>query len=164
VLAVVALAGVLGASWGTARWYTVRAWRRAQLQYHAATEAEYRDFDRRLHEQIGFFRQASGDVRAVTAATDRIFELLRTSPAAANSREVDSWRLKPPSPERTAVALRWAEVADDECRYYAALHGIWRRDYERGGVGHHITDDEVPPFRMPAGWTQADLLYRSAGQ
>ena len=58
------------------------------------------------------------------------------------------------------MALRWAEAAVDEARYYAALHATWRRDYERGGMGHHITDDEVPPFKMPAGWTEADLLWR----
>jgi hypothetical protein len=61
------------------------------------------------------------------------------------------------------VALRWAEAAVDEARFNAALHGTWRRDYERGGMGHHITDDEVPPFEMPAGWTAADQLYGGQG-
>jgi hypothetical protein len=142
----------------------VRQWRRTQLLYHASTEREHRDFENRLREQISSLHRAGSDDRAVREVTDRIFGLLRNSAIAANSREVESWRSKPPSPARTAVALKWAEAAADEARYNAALHGTWRRDYERGGMGHHITDDEVPPFRMPAGWTAADLLGSGTGR
>jgi hypothetical protein len=137
----------------------VRQWHRTQVRYHATTEREYLDFERRLQEQVGSLDQAGGDEQEVRQVTDQIFGLLRSSAIAGNSREVESWRGKPPSPERTAVALRWAEAAVDEARYNAALHAIWRRDYERGGMGHHITDDEVPPFKMPADWTAADLIH-----
>ena len=163
LLASVALAIVLAAGWWVARWAMVGEWRRIQLRYHAGTERECRDFEGRLREQIGSLHRAGGDEQAMREVTDRIFGSLRYSAIAANSREVESWRSKPPSPERTAVALRWAEAAVDEARYYAALHATWRRDYERGGMGHHITDDEVPPFKMPAGWTVADLLYGGQG-
>jgi hypothetical protein len=128
----------------------VREWRRTQLLYLAGAEREHRDFEARLREQIGDLHQAGSDERAVREATDRIFGLLRNSAMAANSREVESWRSRPPSPERTTVALRWAEVAVDEARYNATLHGTWRRDYVRGGMGHHITGDEVPPPKMSA--------------
>jgi hypothetical protein len=160
LLAFVALVIGLAASWWAARWFMVREWRRNQLLYHTSSEREHRDFERRLREQIGYVHQAGADDRDVT---DRIFELLQSSAIAANSREVEFWRSRSPSPERTAVALRWAEAAVDEARFYAALHGTWRRDYERGGMGHHITGDEVPPFKMPASWTVADLLYTRQG-
>jgi hypothetical protein len=152
LLAAAALSAALAVSWCAARWYMVREWRRSQIQYRADTEREYRNFEKKLREQINLLHRAGGDVGAITRVTDRIFELLRESPVAAKSREVASWRGNPPSPERTDVALRWAEVVADECRFYAALHATWKRDYERGGMGHRITDDEVPPFRMPAGW------------
>jgi hypothetical protein len=142
----------------------MRQWRQNQLLYHASSEREHQDFEKRLREQIDFLHQAGGDERAVQEVTDRIFDLLRLSAIASNSREVASWRGRPPSPERTAVALRWAEAAVDEARYHAALHGAWRRDYERGGMGHDIMDDEVPRFKMPAGWTEADLLYSETGR
>jgi len=145
LLASVALAVVLAASWWAARWSMACGWRRTQLLYHASAEREHRDLAGRLREQIGYLHQADGDEQAVREVTDRIFGLLRNSTIAANSREVESWRSEPPSPERTTVAVRWAEAAVDEARYNAALHGTWRRDYERGGMGHHITDDEVPP-------------------
>jgi hypothetical protein len=163
ILASVALAIVLAASWWAARWSILRQGRRNELLYHASSEREYREFEGSLREQIGYLHQASADERAVRDVTDRIFELLRSSAIAANSREVESWRSKSPSPERTAVALRWAEAAVDEARFYAALHGTWRLDYERGRMAHHITDDEVPRFKMPAGWTAADLLYTGQG-
>jgi hypothetical protein len=138
----------------------MREWRRTQIHYHATTEWEARGLERRLREQIGSLHRAGGDERAVREMADRIFALLGSSAIAGNSREVQSWRRKPPSQERTAVALRWADAALDEARYFAALHATWKRDYERGGMGHDITDDEVPPFKMPAGWTEADLLWR----
>jgi hypothetical protein len=138
----------------------VRAWRRDQRRYHADSEREYRVLAGALREQIGLLRRAGGDDRVVREATDRLFESLRLSAAAGNSREVEAWRRRSASPERTAVALKWAEAAADEARYFADLHAIWRRDLEGGGIGHWVTDDEVPPFRMPAGWTPADLLYR----
>ena len=141
-----------------------REWRRAQLRYHVDAEREHREFEARLRQQLGDQRRAGGDKRAVSEATDRLFASLRNSDLAANSREVATWRGRSPSPERTAVALRWAETAVDEARYNAALHETWRRDYERGVTGHHITDDEVPPPRMPEGWTTADLLYGETGR
>jgi hypothetical protein len=142
----------------------LRQWRRDQLLYHASSEREHRDFERRLREQIASLHKAGGDERVVREVTDRIFDLLRLSATASDSREVASWRIRPPSPGRTAVALRWAEAAVDEARYHAALHGAWRRDYERGGMGHDITDDEVPRFQMPAGWTEADRLDSETGR
>jgi hypothetical protein len=141
-----------------------RRWRANQIRYHAGAEREHRAFEARLRQQIGSLQRAGGDERAVREVSDRIFGLLRSSAIAANSREVESWRSQPPSPERTTVAQRWAEAAVDEARYNAALHGMWRRDYERGGMGHSITDDEVPPFQMPAGWTAADLLHSGTGR
>jgi hypothetical protein len=138
----------------------MREWRRTQFLYHATTEREARDSERRLREQIDSLHRAGGDERAAREAADRMFGMLGSSAIAGNSREVQSWRRKPPSLERTTVALRWAEAAVDEARYFAALHATWKRDYERGGMGHDIKDDEVPPFKMPAGWTEADLLWR----
>lgn len=163
LLASVALAVVLAAGWWAARWSMLREWRRTQVRYHAAAEGEHRDFERRLRGQIAELHRAGGDEQAVRDVTHRIFGLLRRSAIAANSREVESWRDQPPSPERTAAALRWADAAAEEARYHAALHATWRRDYERGGTGRHITDDEVAPFRMPAGWTAADLLRDGTG-
>jgi hypothetical protein len=117
-----ALAIVLAAGWWGARWAMVREWQRTHLLYHASSEREHRDLERRLREQIGSLHRAGGDERAVRDVTDRIFGLLGSSAIAGNSREVESWRSKPPSPERTAVALRWAEAPVGEARYNAALH------------------------------------------
>ena len=96
------------------------------------------------------------------ASADRVFEMLRLSRVANNSREVMSWEGAPHSPERTAVALKWAKVAAGEAAYEAALHERWGRDHDRGRRPHHITDDEIPPFRMPGGWSVDDLKYGQA--
>lgn len=164
LLATVTLAVALAAIWWAARWFGVRQWRRIQLRYHVSAEGEYRDLERTLRDQIRELHRAGGDEQAAHEASNRIFRLLRNSAIAANSREVESWRGKPFSPERTAVALKWAEAAVEEARYHAALHTTWRRDYEGGGNGHHITDDEVAPFTMPSGWTAADMLHEGTGR
>jgi hypothetical protein len=57
------------------------------------------------------------------------------------------------------VALKWAKVAVAEATYEAALCERWAFDYEHGRLPHHVTDDEVKPFRMPEGWTKDDLKY-----
>jgi hypothetical protein len=75
--------------------------------------------------------------------------MLRSSAVAASSREVGRWRQEPESPERRAIALKWAKVAVDEAAYKRELHKRWRRDYERNAPPHHITDEEVKPFAMP---------------
>ena len=128
-------------------------------------ESNNNDEDHRLHVEYGARVRASivllrhqADLGASEwAMTDHLFQLLRSSPVASGSKEVDRWREAPQSPERVAVALKWAEVAADEAAYQAALRAVWKLDYAKRRWPRHLRDDEVRPFRMPAGWTPEDL-------
>src|SRR5262249_39923657 len=103
-----ALGVAFAAIWFVARWYMLREFRQTRILYHAGAEREHEGIERKLREQINYLRQAGGDEGPTKAVTDRIFGLLQYSAIAANGREVESWRGKQPSPERTAVALKWA--------------------------------------------------------
>ncbi len=111
-----------------------------------------RPWSARLRAKIARIGNGNEDV-------DRIFELLRTSPAASRSREVAFWEESPPSRDRTVMALKWAEVAANEAAYMVELHRRWRQDLARGLMPHHITAQEVEPFKMPMGWTPDDSRY-----
>jgi hypothetical protein len=133
---------------------------RAMLRSEAANDAEdrrlYLDHANRLRGEVERLRGRQGG-EASPGDVDRVFEMLRFSPVANNSREVDSWAKAPHSAARTSVALKWAEVAAAEAAFHASLRERWSIDYERGRWPHHVTNAEVPPFRIPAGWTEDDL-------
>jgi hypothetical protein len=121
----------------------------------------HHDFEARLRAEIDRLQKRAGTSDEQGTA-DRVFEMLKLSRVANNSREVGSWEGAPHSPGRTLVALKWARVAADEAAYEAALCERWAVDYARGRMPHHIGADEVPPFRMPAGWKDDDLKYGRA--
>lgn len=100
--------------------------------------------------------EAGEDTRALT---DKAFKLLVLSMVANNSKEVHAERRAEHSAKRTAVALKWADAVIAEFDHGAKCHEIWKREYERGGTSHHITEDEVAPFPMPADWTPDDRMY-----
>ena len=161
MIALAVIVGMISAWWSVLS-YGARVMHRHERAYNAEMLRLYRNYERRLQNEIDGLVRIQKDAPAGRQDVDRLFEMLRTSPAASNSREVESWRLAPHSPERTVVALKWAKVAADEAAFKAALHELWEKDYEKGQPPHHIMDDEVPPFRMPPGWTEDDLRYRRA--
>lgn len=136
------------------------------LRHEAADNAQRRelnrDYEAKLSGEIERLVQSQSGGPDGDESVDRIFETLRYSRVANNSREVESWARAPHSPQRRSIALKWARVAADEAAYYAALCERWAVDYGHGRTPHHIMDDEVPPFRMPAGWTEDDLKYQQA--
>lgn len=135
--------------WQYAIWYGYRAMLRSQAAYHAETQGFYEAHERELRAEIARIRKGSDHA-------DRAFELLRSSRVANASCEVASWAKSPRSKERTAIALKWAEVAANEAAYMAALHRRWGQDLARGHMPHHVTDEEIDPFKMPIGWTPDD--------
>jgi hypothetical protein len=153
----VSVAGVVLAVWGVLLWCGGRMMFRNEAAYNAEMRRLNLDYEIRLREQIDVLLRNQANEPAGREAAGRIFTMLGLSRVAGRRREVESWEKAPHSPERTSVALKWARVAADEAAYEAALCERWAVDYDRGRVPHHITDDEVPPFRMPAGWTQDDL-------
>jgi hypothetical protein len=130
---------------------------RAEASNNATMLQLNRDFEVRMRVAIDRLRQSRPGTPDEQESADRIFEMLRLSRVAVNSREVGSWERALHSSERTLIALKWAKVAADEAAYHAALCERWAVDYDQGRTPHHITDDEVPPFSMPAGWKEDDL-------
>jgi hypothetical protein len=141
-------------------WHAYRSAMRAEMSYNAEQERLYADFERRLRDEINAFQRANQSNHSQPESTDHLFEMLETSEIAANSREVDRWRRVAESPERRAIALKWAQAAADQAAYKSELHRRWRLDYERGKEPHHIPDLEVKPPAMPEGWTSDDLKWR----
>jgi hypothetical protein len=136
---------------------------RAESSYNSEMEQLHGEAERRLRDQIDKLRRPEQGSRDEKEITDRLFESLGYSELANNSREVERWRKEPDSPERNAIALKWARVAADEAAYKRELHRRWRRNYERGVWPHHITADEVKPFAMPEGWTSDDWKWGRPG-
>jgi hypothetical protein len=159
-----AVVAVMIATCWSVRSYGTRVMLQHERVYNAEMLRLYRSYERRLRDEIDGLVRIQKDEGARRQDVDRLFEMLRASPAASNSREVESWGLAPHSPERTTVALKWARVAADEAAFSTALHELWEKDYEKGQSPHHIMDDEVPPFRLPPGWTEDDLRYRRTGR
>lgn len=135
-------------------------WRASQISYHAGSEADYADIDRRLRAAIARLRADDPGREGEPAIADEIFNLLRVSATASDSRQVEMWRRASHSPERRGVALRWAVTTADEAAFHAACHRIWRRDLEAGRSPRTANEREIPPFSMPAGWTPDDLRHR----
>jgi hypothetical protein len=129
------------------------------LNYYADQEQLQRDFSNRLRVAIADLRNLQADGQPVNEATDYLFELLQTSRIAKNSREVDAWRNVAHSTERTDVALKWGLAAADEAAYQAAIYHLGVIDLERGRLPHYVTDDEVPPYKMPDDWTAQDRKH-----
>jgi hypothetical protein len=145
------LAMVMGGIWLTSLLYFAHTWRRNQIAYHSEMAQLEKEFERRLREQVSVLEaMPSGHDRDRLA--DQIFDSLRLSRAAGNSREVDMWERKQQSFDRTNVALKWAKLAAEEAAYEAALHDRWRSDYERHGSPRHITADEIKPPDLPDDW------------
>jgi hypothetical protein len=142
--------------------YAYRSTMRAEMSYNSEQERLYANSERELRDEIDAFQRAKQSGRAGREMTDHLFEALHSSAIAANSREVERWRREPESPERKAIALKWAKAAADEAAYMRELHRRWRLDYERGTQPHHITDEEVKPFAMPEGWTSDDWRWGQA--
>jgi hypothetical protein len=146
-------AGILVTSigvWRSALWYGTRIMLRSEAAYNAEMQGLCEAHERELRAEIARIGRGSEDA-------DRIFEFLRTSRVATTSREVASWAKSPQSRDRTAVALKWAEVAANEAAYMASLHRVWGQDLSRDLMPHHITDLEIEPFKMPIGWSSDDL-------
>jgi hypothetical protein len=157
LLILAGLVGVAVSGYLLLRHYVHRSALRAEMANNSEQERLYASYERQLRDEIEAFGRAKESGRAENEMTDHLFETLRSSAIAARSREVERWRSQPESPERSAVALKWATAAADDAAYMRELHRRWRRDYERNTWPHHITDDEVKPFAMPEGWTSDDL-------
>lgn len=159
LLILMGLVGVAVSGYLLLHRYAYRSAMRAEMAYNSEQERLYANSERQLRDEIEAFRRAKQSGRAGRELTDHLFETLQSSAIAANSREVERWRIQPESPERGTIALKWAKVAADEAAYKRELHRRWRRDYERGTPPHHITDAEVRPFAMPEGWTRDDWKW-----
>jgi hypothetical protein len=146
------------------RWYAYRAALRSERAYQAEMEQLNLDYERRIRGEIALLKAVRSERQDLAKATDRLFELLELSQVANNSREVDAWKRSPQSADRTAVALKWSEVAADEAAYMAKVYKLCVLDLDRGRMPHHITNDEVKPFRMPDGWTRDDWKWSHANR
>ncbi len=161
IVAATILGGVL-ATWIFVRWYAGEAMLRVEASYNAEMLRLTHDYEGRLREEIHRLISSQPREPDEGESADRIFELLRLSRVANNSREAESWEHAPHSRERTSIALKWGKVAADEAAYMGTLHERWAVDFNQGRMPHHISADEVPPFRMPTGWTEDDLKYRQS--
>jgi hypothetical protein len=160
IMIVVAVIGVAVATCWMVVSYSYRVLLRGEAAYSADMRTLNLDYEVRIRGEIDRLLDSQASGPSGRETTDRVFEMLRLSRVAANSREVASWEAAAHGPERLSIALKWAKVAADEAAFKAALHERWGRDYDRGRMPHHITNDEIPTFRMPAGWSEDDLKYR----
>jgi len=158
IMVSVSIVAFVIAAWILLSWYGARLMLRSLSVYNTEMRQLNHDYEVKLRGAIVRLLRSRRESPDGRESADRVFEMLHLSRVARNSREVQSWERAPHSPERTEVALKWARVAADEAAYEAALHRRWERDYGRGRLPHHITDDEVPPFKMPADWTEDDLI------
>jgi hypothetical protein len=142
--------------------YAARVMLRHEASYNAEMRQLNHDYEVRIRGELDRLLHSQPGGPDGRESADRVFEMLRLSRVANNSREVGSWEHAPHSPVRMAVALKWAKVAADEASYEAALHERRAVDYAQGRMPHHVSDDEVPPFRMPDDWTEDDLKYGRA--
>lgn len=156
IVAASIVVGVL-TTWSLILWYGGRIILRSEAVYNAEMRELNLDYEVRLRGEIDRLLRGRPGESDERESADQIFKMLRLSRVASQSREVNSSEVAPHTPGRTAVALKWAKVAANEAAYDAALHDRWGKDCDRGQLPHHITDDEVPPFRMPDGWTIDDL-------
>lgn len=159
LLILMGLIGVAASGYLLLYWCAYRQAMHNEMSYSAEQRRLYADAERRLRNEIDAFQRATEGDRTALGMTNRLFEMLRYSAIAANSREVEHWAKQPESPERQAVALKWAKAAADEAAFMSELHRRWVLDYERGVPPHHITNDEVKPFAMPEGWTSDDYKW-----
>jgi hypothetical protein len=156
LLVLVGLVGVAASGYFFLNRYAYRSVMEAEMAYNSKQELLYANYEQRIRNEIGTFLRAEESGRSDKELTDRLFGTLQFSAIAARSQEVEHWRREPESPERRAIALKWAKMAADGAAYNKELHRRWRRDYERNTVPHHITDDEVKPFAMPVSRTSDD--------
>lgn len=153
------LAGVAAAGYLLLYWRAYRQIIHNEMSYSAEQQRLYADAEQRLRGEIDAFQRATEGDRTALGMTNRLFEMLRSSAIASNSREVARWEKQPESPERRAVALEWAKAAASEAAFMSELHRRRVLDCERGVLPHHITNDEVKPFAMPEGWTSDDCKW-----
>jgi hypothetical protein len=136
-------------------WASIREWRRDHVIYHSDMARLCKEHERRLREVAARIRRGENRDADDRDPTDAAFALIRLGLLGNNSREVDAWMTRPPSPERTAVALKWAEYTAAESGANAARHELWKRDLERGLSPRHVTI-EVPEPDPPSGWSPED--------
>lgn len=155
----ITVVGVLVGTYLVLRSYGLRLMLRAEASNNAEMLQLNRDHELRIRAAIDQLAGSASGTPDERASADRVFEMLKLSRVANNSREVASWRDAPHSPQRTAVALKWAKVAADEAGYMATLYERWAVDYAQGRPPHHVSADEVSPFRMPPGSTEDDSKW-----
>lgn len=132
-------AAIVGGLWRAARQEMMRS----RIAYHTEEARLHLDYERRLRELIPRLNVAVESGQIDGDAPDQAFKMVRSSWIASSDEEVRDWASRPPSPERTKIALKWANRAADLAAYEAACHDMWKLDYEQGRTAHHITNQEI---------------------
>lgn len=140
-------------------WLVKREFLRGKSSNNAENLRLYIALEGELRAEIDRLRDYDDGSPTEVETTNRLFELVRNSRYGNNSKEVDTWQKAPHSPERKAIALKWGDFSVGYATYMIEVHRLWAKDFEDGRWPHHVTDDEVKPFKMPEGWTQDDSKY-----
>lgn len=140
-------------------WYGFRDALQKEASYHAGMRQFHRDQEAQLRTLINELSDPQISEAKQRENVDHTFERLKLNYYGNNSREVSRWEDSPHSLERTAVALRWAKFTADESAYMAKVYEIVALDFAKGHMPHHITNDELPPLKMPDWWTAADSKW-----
>jgi hypothetical protein len=106
------------------------------------------DIAERLEAELGILE--GGGVVDQDQTTAELFEMLRYCRIAGH--EAEHWRTAPPSPERTAAALKWGRLAAEDEAFHAVMDEHVAREIERQGRINGIiyTEEECDAFRREA--------------
>lgn len=133
--------------------------RQRLIQMEASYQLEMQrlniEYEIRMRKNLEALQQAEPGSQAEEELTDSILKDLGYSAVAGNSREVSRSRDAEQSPERKAIALKWAKVAADEAAFKSKFHALCRIHLEQN-LSSQITEAELPNFAMPEGWTSED--------
>lgn len=138
-------------------WFAARAVFESERSYYVDMLRLHRESERAIRQDIASLLRTHPRQDPDPVLVASIFQKVRLGDSGGSSREVRRWADAPHSPERTAVALRWARLAADEATFQSAIYTRWVEDFNQGRWPHHISDDEVKPIKMPEWWSEDDV-------
>src|ERR1700733_1324390 len=117
----------VGGGLGLFYWYCIGKVIANEAHYYREMSELRWDIAERLEAEVGILE--GGGVVDQDQTTAELFEMLRSCRIAGD--EAAHWRTAPPSPERTAAALKWGRLAAEDEALNAVFDEHVAREIER---------------------------------
>jgi hypothetical protein len=128
-------------------WYCIGKLIAGEAHYYREMSELRWDIAEELEAKLGILE--GGGVTHQEGLTDELLELLRTCRIAGH--EAEHWRTAPPSPERTAAALKWGRLAAEDEAFNAVMDEHTAQEIERGHINEvHFSEEDCEAFRREA--------------